>query len=57
VIGQRDEDRFEESGLGRSRSTQRNEPEGQLAEPDLAHQIGREVLTEQMDLVGGRRTE
>src|SRR5208283_213491 len=36
---------------------QRDQPEGELSEADLAHQVRRQVLAEQPDLVGGRGAE
>ena len=52
VVGQRDQHGLEDPGLRRRRPAQRDQPERQLAEADLAHQVGGEVLAEQPDLVG-----
>ena len=41
-------------GVGRR---MRDQPEGELAEADLAHEVGGEVLAQQPDLVGGRGAE
>ena len=38
--------------LAGRRPAHRDQPERQLAEPDLAHQVGGEVLAQQPDLVG-----
>ena len=35
----------------------RDQPEGQLAEADLAHEVGGQVLAQQPDLVGRRRAQ
>ena len=57
VVGQRDEHRLEDPGLAGRRAPLRDQPEGQLAEADLAHQVGGEVLAEQRDLVGAGGAE
>ena len=57
VVGQRDQDGLEDADLLRRRTTHRHQPEGQLAEADLAHQVGGQVLAEQPDLVGGGGAE
>ena len=57
VVGQRDQHRLEDADLLRRGPAHRHQPERQLAEADLAHQVGRQVLAEQPDLVGGRGAE
>ena len=57
VVGQGDQHRLEDPGLRRRRPAHRHQPERQLTEPDLAHQVGGQVLAEQPDLVGGRGAE
>ena len=57
VVGQRHQHGLEHPGLRRRRPAQRDQPEGELSEADLAHQVGRQVLAEQPDLVGGRGAE
>src|SRR5260370_6052848 len=52
VIGQRDEHRLEHTHLLRCRSLLRGEPEGQFAEPDLPHQLAREIVTKQVNAGG-----
>ena len=57
VVGQRDQHRLEHprlAGVGR-RSV--DQPERQLAEPDLAHQVAGETLPQQADLLGRRRPQ
>src|SRR5690348_5582523 len=49
MIGQRDENRLEDAHLLRRRPPLRRHPERKLAEPDLAEQIARQILPEQLD--------
>ena len=57
VVGQRHQHGLEHPGLGRGGPPQRDQPEGELAEADLAHQVRGQVLAEQPDLVGRRGAE
>jgi hypothetical protein len=57
VVGQRGQHRFEHPYLPARRPLLGGEPERQLAEPDLAHDVLREVLAQQRDLLGGRGPE
>ena len=51
VVGQRNQHRLEHPHLARRGAAQGHQPQGQLAEPDLAHQIPGQVLAEQGDRV------
>jgi hypothetical protein len=55
VVGQRDQHRLEHPRLARAGPPPGHQPERQLTEADLAHQVGGQVLPEQPDLllVGG----
>jgi hypothetical protein len=57
VVGQRDEHRLEDADLLPRRTSQRDQPERELAEADVAHQVLGEVLPEEPDLVLGRRPQ
>ena len=55
VVGQRDEHRLEHPHLAGRRAAPGDQPEGQLAEADLAHEVGGQVLAEQVDRRRRRR--
>jgi len=50
VVGQRDEDGLEHPDLGRGRPPLGDQPQGQLTEADLAHQVRGQVLAEAVAL-------
>src|SRR6185437_16441175 len=52
VVGQRDEHRLEDAHLLRRGALLRRQPERQLAEANLANQLSRQVVPEQLDTVG-----
>jgi hypothetical protein len=57
VIGQRDQYRLEDPDLRPGRPALGHQPEGKLAESDLTHQVGRQVVAEQRDRRGVRGAE
>ena len=52
VVGERHQHRFEDLQLAGRRTAARDEPERQLAEADLPHQLPGEVVAEQRDRIG-----
>jgi hypothetical protein len=51
VVSQRHQHRFEQADLGLARAALGHQPQRQLTEPDLAHQVRGQILPEQRDRI------